>query len=101
MKVVGITVTQPKKDLFSPVKRYEAQMLSTNETLSEKSSGQASTIDVAHSGTNGALPMVLGSKIISSGVRGALLPLPINDTHTVLDSNYYYRIFRNEQVKFI
>lgn len=96
---VGIQIVAPKKDVYSPVKTYESQLLSTSDSLIEKDRGEVSSSDVPHS-TKGALPLVVKSGIIDSRTRGALQLADINQTHVVLLGNQFYRIFENQQEQF-
>lgn len=97
---VGIQIVAPKKDAFSPIKKYEAQMLSTSDSLVEKDRGEVKNSNVPHS-TKDALPLAFASTIIDGNKRGALRLATINTTHLVLTGSQFYRIFENKQEPFI
>lgn len=98
-KITGIRVTQPKKDVFSPIKRYEAQLLDTSTSLSEYRRGKAEDVEFEHEG-GVQIPLVLKSKILSEKRRGALLPAEVNAKKIKLSGNNFYREFKNKQVQY-
>lgn len=94
-KPVGIQIVAPRKDAFSPIKKYEAQMLGTNESLVEKDRGESGTANIPH-GFKNSLPLVLRSTIIGNN-RGALTLATISKTHVIITGNTFYRIFENKE----
>lgn len=98
-KFVGIQIAAPKKSAFSPIKKYETQLLSTSDSLIEKDRGESNGVNVPHN-TRNALPLVLKSWIIDERTRGALQLAEINETHVVVSGNQFYRIFENQQEPF-